>query len=224
MPAFVNSPFQKVQLLQKGVPAYLIGSFSQQVGNTNLYITNTALTTNVGVVTVQVITGPLPQVGNYISILNSAALGTVNRAVITATTVSASTGAGTITFGFTHANVVSAADTGQVLVEPAEIAEALVAGASVACVVAAPEGDSQFTLPVVVKFPSLPTSVTVSIQAAIANLDSEFTTLGTVATVSGGALTAGPFSSVTLQRGYFYRLLVGAVTGGSSPTIIGKIG
>ncbi len=224
MPAYVNSPFGKVQLLQKGVPAYLLGSFSQQDGNTNLYITNTALTSNVGVVTVQLITGPLPIVGDYISILNSAALGTVNRSVITATTVSASTGAGTITFAFTHANVGTAADTGQVLVEPAEVGEAMVAGASVACVVQAPESDSQFTLPVVVKCPSLPTTVTVSIQAAITNLDSEFTTLGTVATVAGGVLTAGPYSSVTLQRGYVYRLLVGTVSGGTNPTIIGKIG
>lgn len=225
MPAYVNSPFKNVQLLQKGVPAYLLGTFSFQVGNTNLYITNVALTTNVATVTVQLITGPLPVVGEYISILNSAStsgLFNVNRAVITATTVSASTGAGTISFALTHADVVSAADVGQVLLEPAPVAEAIAAGASIACVVAAPEGDSQFTLPVSVTFPTLPTAVTVSIQAAISNIDSEYTTLGTVATVAGTAQTAGPFASVTLQRGYCYRFLTSGLTG--SGTVVGKIG
>src|SRR5215469_4391112 len=141
MPAFINSPFNvPVQLLQKGVPAYLVGSFSQQVGNTNLYVTNVALTSNVATVTVQVITGPLPAVGNWISILNTAStsgLFNVNRAVITATTVSASTGAGTISFALTHANVTSAADAGQVIVEPTEVGETVTSSGftSVACVV-----------------------------------------------------------------------------------------
>ncbi len=224
MPAYANNPFQKTQLLQKGVAAYLLGSFSHQDGNGNFAITNLALTSNVGVVTVQLITGPLPIVGNYISLLNNATIGTVSRAVITATTVSASTGAGTITFAFTHADIPTAAATGQVVVEPAEVGEAIVNGASVACVVAAPEGDSQFTLPVVVRCPSLPTAATIDIQGAIKNIDAEFTTLGTVGTVAGGVLTAGPFGQVVAQRGYVYRFNVSGVSGGTNPTIIAKIG
>ena len=79
MPAYANNPFQKTQLLQKGVAAYLLGSFSHQDGNGNFAITNLALTSNVGVVTVQLITGPLPIVGNYISLLNNATIGTVSQ-------------------------------------------------------------------------------------------------------------------------------------------------
>ncbi len=225
MPAFVNSPFQKVQLLQKGVPAYLIGSFSQQVGNTNLAITNTALTTNVGVVTVQLITGPLPAVGNYISVLNSTALGTVNRAVITATTVNASTGAGTITFAFTHADVPTAADTGQVLVEPAEVGESIsTTFTSIPCVVQAPEGDSQFTLPFSYVSGATNTAAVATLQVAIdGNVSGEWTNTAFVVTKTGASTyTAGPVVQATLQRGYIYRIAVTAVTG--TDLAVGKIG
>lgn len=227
MTVYANSPFQKPQLLQKGVPCYLLGSFSQQVGNTNLYLTNVALTTNVATVTVQVLNGPLPAVGNYISILNSAStsgLFNVNRAVITATTVSASTGAGTITFALTHANVVSAADAGSVIVEPAEVGES-VAGSinSSACVVQAPEGDSQFTLPFCFTSGPTQTAATATLQVAIDANNSEWTNTAFVVTKTGASTyTTGPVVQATLQRGYAYRVAVTGVTG--TDLAIAKIG
>jgi hypothetical protein len=228
MPAYVNSPFQSVQLLQKGVPAYLIGSFSQQTGRTDLALTNVALTTNVATVTVQVITGPLPIVGEYISILNSAStsgLFNVNRAIITATTVSASTGAGTISFALTHADVVSAADVGRVVVEPAEVGESVTSSGftSVPCVVAAPEGDSQFTLPFCYTSGATQTAATATLQVAINANSGEWTNTTYVVTKTGATTyTAGPVVQATLQRGYAYRVLVSAVTG--TDLAVAKIG
>lgn len=230
LPSYQNAPFQLPRLLQKGVPCYLFGSFSQQIGNTNLYITNVALTSNVATVTVQLLNGPLPQVGNYISIINSAStsgLFNVNRAIITATTVSASTGAGTISFALTHADVVSAADVGQVIVEPTATGETVANGNSQACLVAAPEGDSQFTLPFAVTFVGgvLPTALTANLQVAIKNIDAEYTTIATpVITVAATAYTAGPVVQVTLQRGYLYRVAISGVTAGSATGMIAKIG
>jgi len=230
MPAYANNPFSplNVQLLQKGVPAYLLGSFSQQVGNTNLYITNVALTSNVATVTVQLVTGPLPTVGEYISILNSAStsgLFNVSRAVITATTVSASTGAGTISFALTHADVASAADGGQVIVEPAPIGEALTSAGliSVPCVVQAPEGDSQFTLPFTVQAAAGITALTATLEVAIDARDSEWTATTSVVTKTGATTyTAGPVVQATLQRGYAYRVNCSAVTG--TGLVVAKIG
>jgi hypothetical protein len=225
MPAYVASPFYPPQLLQKGVPAYLWGSYNTLIGNTYLAVTNVALTTNVATVSVQLINGPLPTVGEYISIINSTSttgLFNVNRAVITGVTIDNGTGIGTITFALTHANVTSGADVGSVLVEPAEVAETLAAANSVAVCVQAPEGDSQFTVPVAVTFPTIPTAATVTLQVAIRNQDSEYTNTTTVVTVAASAYTAGPVVQVTLQRGYFYRLAVTGITG--SGTIIGKIG
>lgn len=227
MPAYQNAPFRNPVLLQKGVPVYLYGSFSQQVGDSKLAVTNVALATNVATVTVQQITGPAVIVGDYISIINTTSttgLFNVNRAIITAVSIDSSTGAGTITFALTHADVGSVANSGTAVVEPAEVGETLANGSSIACLVQAPEGDSQFTLPVAVTFPSLPTTATIVLQAAIKNLDAEYTTLGTVATVAAGVETVGPFGQVQLQRGYCYRFNASSVTGGTLPTIVAKIG
>jgi hypothetical protein len=227
MPSFVNSPFVRPQLAMKGVPAYLFGSFDPRIGNTNLYLTNSALTTNVATLTVQLLNGPLPAVGNYISVVNStagsAALN-VNRAVITGVTINATTGAGTITFALSNANITSVADTGSVIVEPSEVPETLAAGASQAVIIQAPEGDSQFTVPFAVTFTTLPTAVTVTLQQAINANSNEWTNTTTVATVAGGVYTAGSVVSATLQRGYAYRAFVSGLTLGSGVGLVVKIG
>ena len=226
MPAYINSPFQKPQLVQKGVASYLLGSFDYSVGRTYLAVTNTALTSNVATVSVQLINGPLPTVGEYISIVNSTStsgLFNVNRAVITGVTIDAGTGAGTITFALTHADVVTGADVGSADVEPAEVAEAIVNNSkSLACCIQAPEGDSQFTVPISVTCPTIPTAVTVTLQTALRNIDSEYTNTTTVVTVAASAFTAGPVVMATLQRGYFYRFAISGLT--ATGTIVGKIG
>ena len=227
MPAYQNSPFQPPILVMKGVPAYLWGTFSYKIGNTRLILTNSALTSNVATVTVTVLDGPLPVVGGLISIINSTAgSGALNvqRAVITGTTISATTGSGTLTFALTNANITSVADSGSIVVEPAEVPEALVNNtASMACVIAAPQGDSQYTVPIAVTFPTPPTGVTVTLQRALKNNASEFTT-DTAAQIvyAAGAYTSGPITEATLERGYLYRLYVSGLTGNG--TIVGKIG
>lgn len=227
MPVFVNSPFVKPQLAMKGVPAYFFGSFDQRIGNTNLYITKVALTSNVATLTVQLMNGPIPIVGDLISVINSASTGgvfNVNRSMITGVTIDSSTGAGTITFALVNANVSQAADNGSVIVEPAEIAETLAEGASQAVIIQAPECDSQFTLPFAVTFTTKPTAVTVTLQQAINANTGEWTNTTTAVTVAASAYTTGPVVSATLQRGYAYRALVSGLTLGSGVGLIAKIG
>ena len=229
MPAYQNSPFQQPKLLMKGVPCYLFGSFSQLVGNTTLAISNVALATNVATVTVQKIQGPMPVVGGYISIVNTTSttgLFNVNRAIITVVNISATTGAGTISFALTHADVGSVANSGTAIVEPAEVGETIAAQASQAAVVAAPWGDSQFTLPFAVTFSGgvLPTAVTATLQVAIKNIDSEYTNTTSVVTVATTAYSTGPVVQATLQRGYCYRVNLSGLTAGSATGIVAKIG
>lgn len=226
MPQYVNSPFQVPKLLQKGVPLYLFGSFNSLVGNTNLALTNVALTSNIATVTVQIVNGPMPVVGGLITIINSTASSgvfNVNRAVITGVTIDSATGVGTITFALTNANVSSTANAGTVVVEPAEVGETLnsTTGASMACVVQAPEGDSQFTLSMAVMVTGI-TSGTFTLQRAIRNNDAEYTNTGVVVTYSGGAYVAGPVVEATLERGYCYRVKPSGVAG--TGTVIAKVG
>lgn len=227
MPAYSGSPFQPPILAMKGVPTYLWGTFDPRIGNTNCALTNSALTSNVATVTIQILNGPMPIVGGLISIINStagsAALN-VARATITGVTISSSTGAGTVTFALTNANITSVADSGTVICEPAEVAEALVNNtASIACLIAPPEGDSQFTVPIAVTFPTAPTGVTVTLQRAMRNVNAEFTNDTSAQVVyASSAYTSGPLVEATLERGYLYRLYVSGLTGVG--TIIGKIG
>lgn len=227
MPVYQNNGFQNPILVMKGVAAYLWGKFSQQVGNSRLALTSTTLTSNVGVVSVQQIDGPIPVVGGLISILNSTngtGVFNVNRAIITAVNINTSTGVGTISFAITNANVTTAADFGTVIVEPAEVGETISGSAnSIACVFQAPEGDSQFTIPMAVTGSAGITAMTATLQVAIKNIDSEYTNTTTVVTkTAANTYTAGPVVQATLQRGYCYRIAITGVTG--TGTVIGKLG
>jgi hypothetical protein len=64
----------------------------------------------------------------------------------------------------------------------------------------------------------------VILQQAIKDIDSEYATVATVTTVAGGAVTAaGSQITVDPTLGRFFRLNSSTVTGGTLPTIIGKI-
>ena len=228
MTAYINSPFQKPILLMKGVCAYVIGKFSQEVGNSRLYVTNSALTTNVATVTVQLVLGPTPSVGDLISIINStagsAALN-VNRAIITGVTINATTGAGTITFALTNANITSVADSGTVITEPAEVGESVTTAGytSIPVLIQAPEGDSQFTVPISVQGGPSITAMTATLQRALKASSNEWTNTTTVVTKTGATTyTAGPVVEATLERAYLYRIVLSAVTG--TDLVVAKIG
>ena len=224
------SPNPGPQLLQKGVPAYLFGGLNMLQGNTKGRVTQTAIATNVGTVSVTIFEGPTPNVGDLITIWGTAlqsGLFNVTRAVITAVSITATTGAGTISYALTGTNQSATADPGAFLVEAGESSETLTNNTtSRAVTVQAPQGDSQFTLPLAVTFPAgvLPTDVTATLQVAIRDIDAEYTNTTTVVTVAATAYTAGPVVQATLQRGYCYRLAVSGLTLGSATGIIAKLG
>ena len=230
MPAFVNSPFQKPQLLQKGVPTYLLGSFSQQVGNTSASVKTDAIASNSATVVCYYLNGPLPVAGSLVSIIgssNSSSAFNVKRVAITSASLDATQTPNllTLVFPLTAANQAATADAGTVIVEPAEVGEALTSAGliSQAVVVQAPESDSQFTLPVSINASSGITAMTGTLEVAINADASEWTATTTVVTKTGASTyTAGPVVQATLQRGYAYRVNLSAVTG--TGTVVAKVG
>jgi hypothetical protein len=227
MPAFINSPFQLPKLLMKGVPCYLIGSFSYEVGNANLAMATNAIAANVATITATPLNGPLPVAGSLISIYNSAnGAGEFNvtRVAITSATYNSTTNLTTIVFPLTGSNQTATADSGTIIVEPAEVGETVsTTYTSAACVVQAPEGDSQFTLPFVVTGAAGITAMTATLQVAIDARTNEWTNTTTVVTKTGASTyTAGPVVQATLQRGYAYRVAITAVTG--SGLVVAKVG
>ena len=225
MPLY-NSPLTKPQLLQKGVPAYLFGNLNMLQGNALGYVTETAIATNVGTVTVSINQGPEPKVGDLMTIWGTAlqsGLFNVNRAIITAVSITGATGVGTISFALTGTDQAATADPGAFLCEPGESYETLTNDTfSQAVLVQAPEGDSQFTIPLAVTFNTIPTAVTVTLQKAIRDIAEEYTDTTAAVTVAASAYTAGPVVEATLERGYFYRVAVTGLTGGSK--LCAKVG
>lgn len=228
MPSYDKSPFHRVLALVAGVPSYLFGSWPMTTAPTRFLITQVQLTTNVATITGTIIEGDIPAVGALISVRqtqSNAGLFNVTNVAISAVAINSSTGVGTISFPLTNANVGATADAGEARVPKPETSEALANGASVACTlpVQDPKTDSARTVSLVIAFPSLPTTATVDLQGAIYDQDGEYAKLGNVAIVSGGAITAGPVAEFQLNQMRFYRLNVSGVTGGTNPTIIGKI-
>lgn len=226
MPLYANVPLNPTQLLMKGVPAYFFGGLNMLRGDAKGTVSTTAIATNVGTIAVQLNEGATPVAGDLITIWGTglqSGLFNVTRALITAVNITPATGAGTISYALTGTNQSATADPGRWLMEIGETSEALVnTSFSAPIVVQAPQCDSQFTAPISVTFPALPTAVTVGVQVAVRQQTPDWTSLGTIAVVAGSAQTVGPVSQLTLQRGYLYRLAVTGLSG--TGAIVAKIG
>lgn len=242
MPSYDKLGNHKVLALVQGFPTYLFGGWgpSSPYGSalikapTRFLINTVAITTNVATITGLIIEGDIPTVPaanqpqSLISVRqtsSNAGIFNVTGVAISAVSINLNTGVGTISFPLTNANIAATPDAGIAVINQPETAEALVNGASIPCTIPIqdPKTDSARTVSSVIAFPSLPTTATVDLQGAILDLDSEYAKLGNVATVSGGAVTAGPLAEFQLNQIRFYRLNVSGVTGGTNPSIVGKI-
>lgn len=231
MPAYDNSPFKPVpKLLIPGQNTYLFGSLSTNEAPATFQVQTVAIAANVATVTGTMLGGNYPAVASLISIRGtqsgSGEFNVTNVALASVTTAPATSGI-TVTFALAGANLTAAADAGKAIVPLPEVGEAVAAGASLACT---PQNNETFLevgrlLSTTVKFPTLPTAVTVVLQGANFDVDSEYTTITTVATVTGGAQTTGQVTEVQNNGGgattdinspvnyRFYRFLVSGLTG-----------
>lgn len=225
--AYNSAPNAPIAALVAGKPSYSYGSFNTRVPNTQMSVSKVAITSNVATLTVQVLTGEIPAVGSLVSVTGTqtnSSIFNVSNVALTGVTIDAVTGAGTITFALTHADVSTTTDNGTAIVKTPEVAVALANGSGTQFAIqhnsAVPQNGR--TVAAVVSLPSLPTTATVTLQGAIADQDSEYADIFTVASVTGGVMTGGS-GSVSIVNYNFVRLHVASVTGGSSPTIVGKI-
>lgn len=223
MPSYDASPFANpVQTLSEGMPAYLFGSYNQDVSPTRFQISQVQIASNVATLTGTVLQGNIPAVGSLISVRGTATGAgefNVTNQAITAVSITASTGVGTIQFALTGSNVGPVADGGVAIIPQPEVGETLAAGASIPATLAYndPTTTGSRTVKAQVTFPTAPTTVTVTVESATVNVDSQFITLGTVV----NAANAGNILAVTIDNGKFYRFRVSSLTG--SGTIVAKL-
>lgn len=228
MSQYVTSPFkQSPALLVAGRPSYVFGSWNDKTGPTIGQLLSDAGVTTVGTAVFQIQSGNIPIVGSSITIVgasNSPNFNVTNATVLTVV-ANADTGVVTVTFAISSTNQATLADSGIVQIPQPEIGEAIVnatASVPVALSFSTANPDEARGITVVVSFPSLPTAAGVSLQQAVQDIDSEYKNVATVATVSGGVITAGPQITVDPVLGRFLRLYIEA-SGGTLPTIVGKI-
>jgi hypothetical protein len=137
MPAYSNNPLVAVALALPGIPTYVWGSLSDRISPTKMTVSNVALTTNVATLTVQVIEGNIPAVGALVTVTGTQQAGgafNVTAVALTGVTINATSGAGTITFALTHANVGSVADSGLAVAPQAIVFESVSTNESSAAV------------------------------------------------------------------------------------------
>ena len=223
MPPYLNRPGQKVRALQPGTPEYLLGSWNQDVATTKMWVSKVALASDVATLTVQVTRGPIPAAGSMITVRGTQTGSgefNVTRVALTAVTIAAGTGAGTVSFALVQSDVAAVTDGGTATVDTREIPETVAAGSSCPAFLAAERLNANSTLGAIVLFPTAPTDATVKLEWALRDIDSEYQAVGTVATVTAGTMAGG--SLWTNPAPGFYRFNLSNVTAGSG-TIVAKL-
>lgn len=218
-------PFKNIRRLSTQIePNYFFGSRDYKTDNMLFAISQVAIASNVATITVQLESGGGPSLVNGLPIVgakmgvrgtqtNSGAFN-VDPATLTGTTISPATGAGTLTFALTHADVAAVADTGSAVVQSAEVPDLVSAGsasAPFALVFTPDESDNSRCLGLQARWTgTVPTAATIVLQGANVDDDSQYMVIannqgcsptGVVASSSALATIAG--SAVT-QSGALY--------------------
>lgn len=225
MPSYDGSPNAITQMLIPGRPAYALGSLPNQPP-CRMLITSDSVSSNVVTLTVAIKEGFIPAIGDkiytYATTNSSGNLNQTTGIAIASVSITASTGVGTITFPLTVANQGNTADVGYAISVPAEIVETpSPSGAYKSAAFAVQNTIGRgYGLSWAYTCPSAPGSLSIQLEGAISNQDSEFTIIGSAATTTTG------YNETFAQLPNlvnFVRLHITTFSGGSSPTIIGKI-
>ena len=222
MSAYITNPLDGIpSMLLPGIPSYSFGSFNSDLPTVKMLVTNVALTTNVATLTVQMVEGNIPAVGSLISIRGTqkaAGAFNVSNVALASVLINALTGAGTVTFALTHADVASTPDAGEAAVPVPEVAEAIASGTKgLQFGMQAVSGLASNSRDVswVLATPSAPASFSATLEVADVDEESEYTVIDTATSVG--------LRTVLGVRANFIRIKFGTVTGGTSPSAIAKI-
>ena len=221
MPAFNTAPVPPPPLLTPGVPLYVLGA--QLPGPTvRMAITNNSVTTNVVTLTVTILEGNTPAVGDLIYVYGTAnsagALNSTAGIAIASVSITAATGAGTITYPKTVSNQGATNDVGYALSTPGQTTETCASGKSIAVAIQNTIGRG-YGLTWAYKCPSAPGSLAVQLEGAVNNVEAEYTILGSSVTTAGGAETIAQVPNLI----NFVRLNITAASGGTNPTIAARL-
>lgn len=234
MPAWTNDPTVAIQSLTPGVPAYSAGSIASGPP-TRMIIDHVAVATNVVTLTVTIVEGNIPAIGDliyvYATTKNSGGLNETTGIAISAVSITASTGKGTITYPKTTSDLSVVADAGYAISTAAEVAEVSTpdqAYRAFAIPKLVPELGANRSITITVSYPSAPVGIKWTLQAAMRNVDAEFVEIIKDVTAAGTYSDSGApgFASASTQfwpgSWNFVRYKDTGSSGGTLPTVIAK--
>lgn len=237
MPSFNASPFAALpEKATPGCPVYLFGTYNEKQAPTKFSVTkDQATSATAAVLTVQITEGNIPAVGSLLTTYGTTNTGgqfNFTNAVITAVSITASTGAGTISVtGSGLTTQAATADTGVGIIPVPETGDTVADGQSVAAGLpyTSPFSSDQPAQAVQceVTFPTLPTACVVSLQAAMTLQAQSGGTVGAqwqtvisnVVTVAAGSATYG--TTQWSGKANFLRFSISGTSG--SGTIVAKV-
>lgn len=223
MPTFVNSAYAPLTgtLLVAGIPSYGFGSLKTTTAPTRMTANRGQGNGTTASLIVQIVEGDIPVVGSLISTQIDKPAIQANNAVVTTVTIDSVTGAGSIVYNSAGTLSVQTL-SGQAIVPQPEIPEVLANGASTAFCFQYndPNTNNMRSVVATISLPTLPTTAKITLQRAINRIDSEFTDIVTIGTVTAGALS-GTQAVATLEPGRWYRFNVSTLSG--TGTIVAKL-
>ena len=221
MPPYSQNPLQAIPLALPGYPVYLWGSFNDRVSPSKMTVSKVALAANVATLTVQMIEGNIPTTAQFVTVTGTQQGGgefNVTAVQLSAVSINATTGAGTISFALTGSNLSQIADSGLAVAPQAAVPEAVSTnGLSQACALPmAQDGKSISGFSAEVLWTSGTSAGAVAVQCADDNTNGgDWQTASTITWPSTRYDPAG------LSAQYVRLKLTTALTGAS--TIVGRI-
>jgi hypothetical protein len=223
VPSYNASPFAPpAALLLSGKNFYFWGKRSEGQPNTRIAITSVSTQGNIAVVVGTILEGPVPVIGNLITITGtkstSGAYNVTNVALTNVVTSTNLDGTVVLTFPLTSANLGQTLDPGQAIVPIAEIPDALTNNtSSVQCAVQSPTGDAANNLFVTwqTSYPSQPAGISAQLQGSLDDVDAHYFTIDTSTAVGGEV------RSVAIDGINFLRVKITGL-GGTAPSGIVK--
>lgn len=203
---YTLSPFKpSPKLLVAGTPEYLFGSFNSDTGpTTGPLLQDASNGTTTGTFVFQIISGNIPSLGDLLTVIgatNSANFNVTNATILSVACTTAGICTVTAAITSTATPTTLTADNGYVLIPRSEVGTTLtVSGTQSSEPAASPASPSQqsgkslsttVTLPAnSTPIPSTLSGITVVLQGANVDIDSQYNTIATVATsVSAGSFT-----------------------------------
>jgi hypothetical protein len=221
MPAFMTGPYaiNPRRGFTAGLPAYSAGSYAFGQVDARFYVSSVAIAANVVTLGVKYVDGTLPPINGQLITVRGTFVGgaavNVTNVAITSSSITASTGLGTIVYPATAGNLTTTPDGGTAYVPVQEVAEPLaVQKWQQFCL--DPMGGYGITM--VWTTPSAPASIALQLEASVNDTDAEYAIIGTSQTTLAGSVIA---TLPDLVR--FVRVNVTATAGGASPSIIAKL-